>query len=190
MTIEEKMEHFRAISLESATTQSEKSLENYKKSLDADLETYKESALILAKESKSSKLNQIKNEYQKKLAASQISLKKDLTSTQSSIKSDIFEKVRSMIMAYRKTNDYYDLIMSQIKNIEDNYSEFDPVIYLDQDDKDLYEKVKSNTSLSVELSDKSFLGGTQTIVHKKNILIDHSFRTKLAECQNSFTVSM
>ena len=74
--------------------------------------------------------------------------------------------------------------------VEDNYSEFDPVIYLDQDDKDLYEKVKSNTSLSVELSDKSFLGGTQTIVHKTNILIDHSFRTKLTECQNSFTVSM
>ena len=34
MTIEEKMEHFRSISLESANNQSVESLSNYKKSLD------------------------------------------------------------------------------------------------------------------------------------------------------------
>ena len=38
MTIEEKMEHFRMISLESANNQSAESLSSYKKSLDDDLE--------------------------------------------------------------------------------------------------------------------------------------------------------
>ena len=44
MTIEEKMEHFRSISLESANNQSVESLSNYKKSLDEELLIHKETA--------------------------------------------------------------------------------------------------------------------------------------------------
>ena len=40
MTIEEKMEHFRSISLESANNQSVESLSNYKKSLDEEPDYY------------------------------------------------------------------------------------------------------------------------------------------------------
>ena len=42
MTIEEKMDHFRSLSLESASSKSAESLSSYKQSLDDDLELHKE----------------------------------------------------------------------------------------------------------------------------------------------------
>lgn len=65
MTIEEKMEHFRMISLESANNQSAESLSSYKKSLDDDLEVYKDNSKRLAEESKRARINQVKSDYQK-----------------------------------------------------------------------------------------------------------------------------
>lgn len=60
MTIEEKMEHFRSISLESANNQSVESLSNYKKSLDEELLIHKETAKKLSEDSKRARINQVK----------------------------------------------------------------------------------------------------------------------------------
>ena len=79
MTIEEKMEHFRMISLESANNQSAESLSSYKKSLDDDLEVYKDNSKRLAEESKRARINQVKSDCKKQLASSQMAIKKDLT---------------------------------------------------------------------------------------------------------------
>ena len=103
MTIEEKMEHFRSISLESANTNSSESLSNYKKSLDDELEIHKETAKQLSEESKRARLNQVRANSKKALASAQMNIKKDLTNKQSEIKVKIFELVREKIAAYRKT---------------------------------------------------------------------------------------
>ena len=79
MTIEEKMEHFRSISLESANTKSSESLSNYKKSLDDELEIHKETAKQLSEESKRARLNQVRANSKKTLASAQMNIKKDLT---------------------------------------------------------------------------------------------------------------
>ena len=55
MTIEEKMEHFRSISLESANNKSAESLSSYKASLDDELAFHKENATLLSEESKRAK---------------------------------------------------------------------------------------------------------------------------------------
>lgn len=79
MTIEEKMEHFRSISLESANNQSAESLSNYKKSLDDELEVHKENSARLAEESKRAQLNQVRANSKKQLSSAQMAIKKDLT---------------------------------------------------------------------------------------------------------------
>lgn len=54
MTIEEKMDHFRSLSLESASSKSAESLSSYKQSLDDDLELHKETASHWLKNQESS----------------------------------------------------------------------------------------------------------------------------------------
>jgi hypothetical protein len=60
MTIEEKMEHFRRLSLESANSKSADSINSYKQTMDDELEFHKESATRLAEESKKARLNQVR----------------------------------------------------------------------------------------------------------------------------------
>ena len=78
MTIEEKMDHFRSLSLESASSKSAESLSSYKQSLDDDLELHKETASQLAEESKKALMNQVRANSKKKLSSEQMKIKKEL----------------------------------------------------------------------------------------------------------------
>ena len=111
MTIEEKMDHFRSLSLESASSKSAESLSSYKQSLDDDLELHKETASQLAEESKKALMNQVRANSE------QMKIKKELTQKQSAIKIEVFDRVREKLLEYRKTNDYLVYLENQIKNI-------------------------------------------------------------------------
>lgn len=93
MTIEEKMEHFRSISLESANNKSAESLSSYKASLDDELAIHKENATLLSEESKRARMNQVKANSKKELASAQMLIKKQITNKQSELKSKVFESV-------------------------------------------------------------------------------------------------
>lgn len=188
MTIEEKMEHFMRISLESANNQSAQSLSKYKKSLDDELEIHKESALQLAEESKKARLNQVRAESKKDLASAQMMIRKKLTQKQAIIKTEIFDLVREKIMTYRKTDAYVAFLKNQILNVVKEYQNFDITVYIDPNDAALLEGLRTSTGAHIEVYDKEFLGGTRTIVPEKNILVDHSFKTRLNDEQESFTI--
>lgn len=190
MTIEEKMEHFRSISLESANNQSVESLSNYKKSLDDELELHKESARQLSEDSKRARMNQVKANSKKDLASSQMVIKKQLTNKQSEIKLKIFELVRNKIAEYRKTPAYIELLKSQISKIADDYKNLDITVYIDSEDSHLLDQLKESFHVNIQVYDKDFLGGTRTIVPEKNILIDNSFKTRLVEEQENFAVTL
>lgn len=190
MTIEEKMEHFRSISLESANNQSVESLSNYKKSLDDELEIHKETARHLSEESKRARMNQVRANAKKSLASSQMAIKKQLTNKQSEIKSKIFELVRDKIAEYRKTPAYIQLLKSQISNIVNDYKDLDITVYIDSEDSHLLNQLKESFDVNIQVYDKDFLGGTRTIVPERNILIDNSFKTRLVEEQENFAVTL
>lgn len=190
MTIEEKMEHFRSISLESANNQSVESLSNYKKSLDEELLIHKETAKKLSEDSKRARINQVKANSKKNLASSQMTIKKQFTQKQSEIKSGIFELVRNKISEYRKTSEYTELLKSQISKICNDYNDFDFTIYIDSGDSHLLTQLTESFHVNIQVYEKDFLGGTRTIVPERNILIDNSFKTRLVEEQENFVVTL
>ena len=183
MTIEEKMDHFRSLSLESASSKSAESLSSYKQSLDDDLELHKETASQLAEESKKALMNQVRANSKKKLSSEQMKIKKELTQKQSAIKIEVFDRVREKLLEYRKTNDY-------LVYLESEYSDVDITIYIDPNDSSLLDELKSKTGGNIEIYNKEFLGGTRTIVPEKNILIDNSFKTRLADQQDLFAITL
>jgi vacuolar-type H+-ATPase subunit E/Vma4 len=141
MTIEEKMEHFRRLSLESANSKSADSINSYKQTMDDELEFHKESATRLAEESKKARLNQVRATSKKDLASAQMMIKKDLTNKQSEIKTKVFELVREKISAYRKTPDYTNYLINQIKGLLAEYGNFNITIYIDPEDSALLENL-------------------------------------------------
>jgi vacuolar-type H+-ATPase subunit E/Vma4 len=115
-------------------------------------------------------------------------IKKDLTNKQSEIKTKVFELVREKISAYRKTPDYTNYLINQIKGLLAEYGNFNITIYIDPEDSALLENLKNSTGGNIQIYDKEFLGGTRTIVPEKNILIDNSFKSRLAEQQEQFKI--
>ena len=190
MTIEEKMEPFRSISLESANTKSSESLSNYKKSLDDELEIHKETAKQLSEESKRARLNQVRANSKKALASAQMNIKKDLTNKQSEIKVKIFELVREKIAAYRKTPEYIEFLKNQISSVIKDYGDSDITVYIDSEDEPLLDDLQKSFKCNIQVYNKEFLGGTRTIVPEKNILIDNSFKTRLIDEQEKFAITL
>lgn len=140
-----------------------------------DLELHKETASQLAEESKKALMIRIRANSKKKLSSEQMKIKKELTQKQSAIKIEVFDRVREKLLEYRKTNDYLVYLENQIKNIMSEYSDVDITIYIDPNDSSLLDELKSKTGGNIEIYNKEFLGGTRTIVHEKNILIDQFF---------------
>ncbi len=190
MTIEEKMEHFRSISLESANTQSEQSLRSYKQSLADELEIHKETSKNLAEESKRALLNQVRTTAKKELASAQMSIKKDLTNRQSIIQSKVFDLVREKIAVYRKSPEYLSFLIRQINKLSEDYEGLDITIYISLEDSDLLDELKKNTGSNIIVYEKDFLGGTRTIIPEKNILVDYSFKTRFADEQEKFVITL
>ncbi len=190
MTIEEKMEHFRKLSLDSANTKSAESLSSYKQSLDEELEVHKESATQLAEESKRARLNQIRANSKKELASAQMMIKKNLTQKQAAIKTQVFDLVREKISEYRKTPEYVSYLTNQIHDLMNTYHDFNITIYIDPADESLLDDLKKATGGNIQLYDKEFLGGTRTIIPEKNILVDNSFKSRLADEQEKFTITL
>lgn len=190
MTIEEKMEHFRSISLESANSQSVESLSSYKQSLDDDLTAYKEAAALMAEESKRVRMNQQNALSKKALNSAQMQIKKELTQTQMTLKAKLFELVSDKIAKYRKTPEYVQYLTEQIKTVMSEYSDSKIVIYIDPADSALLDTLKPAANGNLQVSETEFLGGTRTIIPDKNILIDNSFKTRLADEQEQFTITL
>lgn len=186
MTIEEKMEHFRSISLESAYNKSAESLSSYKASLDDELAIHKENATLLSEESKRARMNQVKANSKKELASAQMLIKKQITNKQSELKSKVFESVRGKLIVYRKTPEYVKQLENQIDKIIKEYGDLNITIYIDPEDSHLLNGLNESFNVNIEVYKKEFLGGTRTIVPEKNILIDNSFKTRLIEEQEQF----
>ena len=64
------------------------------------------------------------------------------------------------------------------------------IIYLDAADSHLLEEVKKSCNGNIQVYDKEFLGGTKTIIPEKNIMVDNSFQTRLAEEKENFTITL
>ena len=167
MTIEEKMDHFRRMSLESANSQSSESLSSYKQSLDEELEIHKESATQLAEESKRALFNQVRASSKKELASAQMMIRKNLTHKQSLVKSQVFDIVREKIAAYRKTPEYVLHLIKQIEMVMSDYSNLDITIYIDPDTIMVkYPELKEGDAISVyQENEESELSRTEPFVY-------------------------
>lgn len=189
MTIEEKMEHFKSVSLENASQKSNDILTAYKKSLDEQFEKHKEDALIESKSIEEAKLQAIKTESKRELSKAQSEVRRNITLHQNKLTSDIFSMVNDRLNEYKRTDDYKVLLVKQINTVLADFQDAEVVFYIDQTDEALYDYLVKETGADIKMSQVSFIGGTKAIIDSRNMLVDNSFKTKLSEEQEKFTIS-
>lgn len=189
MTIEEKMEHFKNVSLENASNKSNDILTAYKKSLDEQFEKHKEDVLIESKSLEESKLQAAKTESRRQLSKAQSEVKRAITLHQNKLTADVFSSVNERLNKFKQTEDYKILLTTQIRSVLSDFNDATVVFYIDATDKSLLDDLIKETGADIKISQVSFIGGTKAIIDSRNMLVDNSFKTKLSEEQEKFSIS-
>ncbi|MCR5836765.1 MAG: V-type ATP synthase subunit E [Lachnospiraceae bacterium] len=184
------MEHFKNVSLEDASKKSDEILTTYKRNLDEQFEKHKREYAENSKVIEEAKISEAKLEAKRALAKAQAEIKREVSNHHNEIKNYVFSEVNKKIEAYKKTSEYKTMLISQITSIKKQFDGEDIVFLIDESDKGLLDTLSKETSVNIEVSKTSFVGGTKAIIEARNILVDNSFKTKLSEEQDHFTISL
>lgn len=181
MTLDEKLEQFYNVTIESATTRNIEIVEEYKASLTKTLEEHKREAIRKSEEAYKLEAEGLIREKNRSLSAEAINVKRKLNEKILELNDALFEDVVVKLQAYMKTKDYEDLLAKQIKSAKEFAREDEMTIYINLADEHLKQSLEDTTGVTLTVSSYDFVGGTRAVIPAKNILIDHSFASKLKE---------
>lgn len=132
----------------------------------------------------------MRKELNKNISQSQIHLQRDLYLQEEKLKKSLFAEFNSAIQNYMQTDEYRNQLVVMINNLKD-YAEKNReelVVYINHSDQGMIETLLEETNSNIQISDREFLGGVRGVLKDRQVLIDYSFSTLLANVEDSFTI--
>lgn len=132
----------------------------------------------------------MRKELNKNISQSQIHLQRDLYLQEEKLKKSLFAEFNSAIQNYMQTDEYRNQLVVMINNLKD-YAEKNReelVVYINHSDQGMIETLLEETNANIQISDREFLGGIRGVLKDRQVLIDYSFSTLLANVEDSFTI--
>lgn len=189
MTLEEKIEHLRTASMEEARAEGNKIISQHKSSIDQIFEDHKEVALRQSELSIKTETNNARQQLNKALSTSQTQIKREQSKCQHKLKTRLFDRVRVLLDEYMQTPAYDELLVSYIEKSKEYAGAEEMTIYINPSDESKKADLEAKTGVTLTISNEDFIGGTRTIMRARNILIDRSFSSSLAEEYDRFLFS-
>lgn len=132
----------------------------------------------------------MRKELNKNISQSQIHLQRDLYLQEEKLKKTLFAEFNDAIQNYMQTDEYRNQLVVMINNLKDfaekNREEL--VVYINHSDQGMLETLFEETNANIQISDREFLGGVRGVLKDRQVLIDYSFSTLLANVEDSFTI--
>lgn len=132
----------------------------------------------------------MRKELNKNISQSQIHLQHDLYLQEEKLKKSLFAEFNEAVQKYMQTDEYRNQLVVMINNLK-NYadkSREELVVYINHSDQALQASLLDETNANVKISDREFLGGVRGVLKDRQVLIDYSFSTLLANAENEFTI--
>lgn len=187
MTINEKINNFKERAITDANLQSQSIIHECEENIKKQLEEYKKKAEADFNSKLQSESEEIMKNNNKKLSSDTVILKQKLEKRRLELIASLFDELKKKLIEYKKTSDYQDLLLKQIEQIEQYSEGSDFVIYIDNSDSDLLDKLSTKSKHKIEISPNNLLGGVRGIIKSENILLDYSFSNKLMEEKANFS---
>ncbi len=187
MTTEEKLKHFEESSMERARAQSMEIISKHQEALKQIEKEHKETKRRQADLQIRTETESLKHQINMALSKEQIEIRRRITRHQNELKDTLFQEVQERLEAFRSTQQYQNLLLSQIQEILKMADHQEVTIYLDPADASIQKSLEEACKVPLTLSAYSFLGGTRAVLSARHILIDNSFETRLAEEKEAFT---
>lgn len=187
MTTEEKLQHFQASAMEDARSQGRSMLEEYESALQKVFDEHKQEKLRQAKLQIVTETADLERQKNKELSKAQLHIKRKLSRQQAALSDKLFVEIGDMLTNFTSKPAYNDMLIRQIREAKDFAGDDEIIIYIDPSDSSRLASLEATTGVGLTISQYSFLGGTRAVIPSKNILIDNSFQTKLAEAKEAFS---
>ncbi len=186
MTLEEKIEHLQASSMEQARAEGNAIIDSHREALEKLFQDHKTEAEHQAETRVKAETTNAKLRYNQALARSQLEIKRRQGKVQQELKDKIFDETRSLLDDYMKTEAYRSFLMKCILQACD-FAGSDPVtIYINPSDKEKLADLENATGAKLTVSAEDFIGGMRAVIRERNVLIDNSFKTQLRNEYDKF----
>ena len=190
MTIEEKLQHFTMVTIESVHEECEKSLEEFKKEQDWKFETHKEQYLIEVRKKEKILRDAIERQASKEYTNEQLHIKRKINHKQDELRDRVFEQAEKELMEFRETKGYRELIYREIKEAIDIAKDLELYIYVGPKDEGIVEDIYNKYGIRLLINENIVKGGMRAEIPSKNILIDNTFETKISEAKEKFIITL
>lgn len=187
MTIEEKLQHFQDFTMQDARNKSNEVLDEYTASLEQIFEEHKEKKLRQSQLEINTETESLMHSRNKEVSKQHLHIKRKITRKQEDLKEKLFVEVKDLLCNFMESPDYNQLLVNQINTAMKFAKDKKITIYIDPADSSRRSSLEVATNTLLTVSEYSFIGGTRAIIAEKNILIDNSFETKLAEAKANFS---
>ena len=190
MTIEEKLQHFTMVTIESVHEECEKSLEEFKKEQDWKFETHKEQHLKEVRIKEKTLRDAIERKASKEYTYEQLHIKRKINHKQNELRNRVFDLVEKELADFVETNEYRELLLKEIKDALDVAKESEILIYVGPKDENIIEDVYRQYGIKLLINENIAKGGMRAEIPSKNILIDNTFETKISEAKEKFIITL
>lgn len=186
MTIEEKIARLQSSAMTEARAQGNAIIEQHRNALENVYEQHKEEAKKQAELRIKSEQVNIRHQLNMSTSKAQLELKRELGKTQNRLKKELFDEVWQKVSDFMKTEEYKSLLVKYVENAAGFANGEAMTIYINPTDEDKKEYVEEHTGVSLTVSKEDFVGGIRTVLHERNILIDHAFKGALEKEYQKF----
>lgn len=176
MNIEEKIAHLQASAMTEARAQGNAIVWQHKKALENIYEQHIEESRRQAEVRIKAEQTNIRHQLNMSASKAQLDMKQELGKTQKRLKKELFREVETLLQDYMKTEDYKRLLVGYIEKAAGFADGAAMTIYINPTDEDKKAYLEEHTGVAVTVSKEDFIGGIRTVVHERNILIDHAFK--------------
>lgn len=188
MTIEEKLVNFEESAINAATAKRTELIDEYDKVLKADFEKQKSKLDEKAELKIKIQTEELKRKSNQMLSNEMLNAKRLTGEKAMELTDALFDDVVKKLEEFKKTSDYEQLLIDQILYAVEFAENMPMTVYIDKSDEGLLGKVMRLTNQEITISETPILGGTRTVIHDKNILIDNSFITRIGEIKEDFVI--
>ena len=186
MTQEDKLRNFYDLSIESASRQRDQMLADCRATLEADFEAHRSEKENIVSDRMKSETTALSRELKRDLSDRQNRIRQNLAKRQREVKEEIFANVADKLSAFRKTPEYHTWLFRKVRTALAFAGEEEVTIYVDPADETYTDEIYAVCGVQPVVSNVAFGGGIRAVIRSRNILIDNSFDTLMAEAKENF----
>ena len=179
MTIEEKIAHLQAASMEEARREGNHIIKQHKDALEKLFEEHRMEAVSQSQNRIQAESISAKQQLNMASSKAQLELKRELSKTQNQLKKELFTEVDELLADYMLTEDYRHLLVSYIEKAAKFANGEELIIYITPSDEDKKVWLEEHTGFALTVAKENFTGGIRAVIRSRNILIDYSFKSAL-----------